>query len=110
MLIESGADVAAQNKDGETPLHRASRPDLYDFQVQGLAEVSRMLLAQGADVNARNKDGLTPFCLASQCAHARDRRARVLLQHGADFGDGVGGYLSSDISDSDSGLEMDLED
>jgi ankyrin repeat protein len=27
MLIERGADVTAQNKDGETPLHLASQGD-----------------------------------------------------------------------------------
>ena len=60
MLIESGADmpVAAQNKDGETPLHLASQ---YEE-----VEVVRMLIERGADVSAQNKEGGTPLHQASQ--------------------------------------------
>jgi hypothetical protein len=74
MLIEHGADVMAQNKDGGTPLHLASKC--------GQAEIVRMLIARGADVNAQNKDELTPFCLASQGGHREV--TDVLLEHGAD--------------------------
>ena len=89
MLIERGSNVAAQNKDGETPLHLASKPALLDFNLPRLSEVSRILLEQGADVNAQNKAGLTPLRLASQSRHGKDTRAQVLLQHGADPGDGT---------------------
>ncbi|KAF8483911.1 ankyrin repeat-containing domain protein [Russula ochroleuca] len=109
MLIERGADVTAQNEDGETPLHQASEPDPpYSFLVHALAEVSCILLEQGADVNAQNNAGLTPFRLASQSKHSGDRRAQVLLQHGADpqAGDGTGEEFSLGIFKSDS--EMDL--
>ncbi|KAF8487465.1 hypothetical protein DFH94DRAFT_706533 [Russula ochroleuca] len=91
MLIERGADVAARNRDGETPLHGVSKPVSYSFQLQRLAEVSRILLEQGADVNAKNKYGLTPFHLASRSWHAGDTRVQVLLEHGAiDPDDGIG--------------------
>ena len=89
MLIERGSNVAAQNKDEETPLHLASKPALLDFNLPRLSEVSRILLEQGADVNAQNKAGLTPLRLASQSRHGKDTRAQVLLQHGADPGDGT---------------------
>jgi ankyrin repeat protein len=58
MLLEHGADVMAQNKDGETPLHLASREDK--------GEVIHMLLEHGAHVMAQNKDGDTPLHLASR--------------------------------------------
>jgi ankyrin repeat protein len=68
MLIEHGADVTAQTKNGETPLHRASS-----------LEVVRMLIEHGADVTARNKDDQTPlhWTLSPEVA-------RTLIEHGAD--------------------------
>ena len=50
MLIHRGADVTAQNKDGETPLHLA----LY----WGNAGVARMLVEHGVGVTAQNKEGV----------------------------------------------------
>ncbi|KAF8480332.1 ankyrin repeat-containing domain protein [Russula ochroleuca] len=77
MLIERGADVIAQNEDGETPLHLASQ--------EGEVEAVRMLLKHGADINTQNKYGLTPFDLALQ--GGLEEVTCVLLQHGADPGD-----------------------
>jgi ankyrin repeat protein len=44
MLIECGAGVTAQNKDGQTPLHLASE--------EGEMAVARMLIERGAGVLA----------------------------------------------------------
>jgi ankyrin repeat protein len=46
MLIERGADVSAQDKDGRTPMHLASQA--------GVLEAFRMLLVHGADASAQN--------------------------------------------------------
>jgi ankyrin repeat protein len=57
-LLESGADVNAQNKEHETPLHLASRLRLH--------EMARLLLENGADVNAKNSEGKSPLQLATR--------------------------------------------
>ena len=74
MLIEHGADVMAQNKDGETPLHLSSQ--------EGQVEVTRTLIERGADLLAQNTDGETPLHLASEPGQAEV--ARMLIEHGAD--------------------------
>ena len=70
-LLERGADVNAQNKGHETPLHLASR-----FR---LLEVVRILLKHGADVDVKNSEGKSPLQLAT----GRKRKAmrRLLLAH-----------------------------
>ncbi|KAI0269610.1 ankyrin repeat-containing domain protein, partial [Russula aff. rugulosa BPL654] len=44
MLIEHGADVSAQDKEGRTPMYLASQA--------GRLEVTQILLAHGADASA----------------------------------------------------------
>jgi ankyrin repeat protein len=83
ILIECGADVTAQNKNGETPLHLVSAPSSR-VSPRKCAEIARLLLERGADVNARNKNGLTPFALASE--RGLSTIMDVLVQHGANSG------------------------
>jgi len=79
-LIEYGADIHAQDVDGEAPLHYASHRERhgYYFKRPGVA---RVLLKHGAGVNARSKDGSTPLHLVSH--NGMPEVARVLLEHGA---------------------------
>lgn len=58
LLLEAGADVHAQDKNGATPLHRAVRTRC--------AAAAKALLDAGADATIRNKPGSTPFHLAVQ--------------------------------------------
>ncbi len=57
-LLDAGAAVNAQDKNGATPLHRAVRTRC--------AAAVRCLLEAGADPTLKNKPGSTPFHLAVQ--------------------------------------------
>jgi ankyrin repeat protein len=74
LLIELGADLAAQGERGSTPLHRASE--------WGHADLARFLIEHGADVAAQDRDGPTPLHRASSRGHVNV--ARLLMEYGAD--------------------------
>jgi ankyrin repeat protein len=57
-LLNNGADIHAQDKNGATPLHRAVRTRC--------AAATKFLLDAGANPTVRNKPGSTPFHLAVQ--------------------------------------------
>ncbi|MBB4125664.1 hypothetical protein GGR77_000935 [Xanthomonas translucens] len=71
-LIERGADIAAPDSYGETPLHARAG------HWQGRIEV---LLALGADVHCVDSRGDTPLHKAAAVRNVRT--VRVLLEHGA---------------------------
>ncbi len=58
VLLQAGADIHAQDKNGASPLHRAVR-------TRSAAAVQSLLDA-GADPTLKNKPGSTPFHLAVQ--------------------------------------------
>jgi ankyrin repeat protein len=64
MVIERGAGVSTQDKDGQTPLH-------LELQAGRLKAV-RMLIELDADVSVQDKDGKTPLHLASQAGKNKD--------------------------------------
>jgi ankyrin repeat protein len=58
LLLKSGSDIHARDKNGATPLHRAVRTRC--------AAAVKCLLKAGSDATLKNKPGSTPFHLAVQ--------------------------------------------
>lgn len=69
LLVAAGADVNAQDNEGNTPL----------MEVPFDVDAARVLIEKGADVGARNKKGWTPLMTASNPG-----TVRLLLASGAD--------------------------
>jgi ankyrin repeat protein len=74
LLLEHDASFRVRNKNGQTPLHLASR--------WGLSDVVASLLKLGADVDAQDNDKMTPLLCASGPFRSI-AAAQVLLKHGA---------------------------
>src|ERR1017187_1210230 len=73
-LLANGANVNAEDEQGNTPLHLAAS--------EGRKDVAEQLLANGADVNAKGKQGNTPLHLAA--SGGKKDVAEQLLANGAD--------------------------
>ncbi|CAG0880158.1 unnamed protein product [Darwinula stevensoni] len=73
-LLESGADVNAQDKGGLIPLHNASS--------YGHLDVAALLIRYNTLVNATDRWGFTPLHEAAQ--KGRTQLCALLLAHGAD--------------------------
>jgi len=75
LLIDAGANVAAEDSTGSTPLHLAG-------EMGRSAEVLRVLIAAGADVAAKDNSGWTPLHFAAE--KGRVAAAQVLINAGAE--------------------------
>jgi ankyrin repeat protein len=73
LLLERGVDPNTQDKDGDTPLHKAA--------YKGYVDVVKLLLEHGADPNIKNKSGITPLYWAVFRGHVEV--VKLLLEHGA---------------------------
>jgi len=74
--LAAGVDVNAKNKNGTTPLHKATG--------RGHKEVAELLIANGADVNAKLDGGQTP--LDSAIEYNQPQIADLLRKHGGKRG------------------------
>ena len=83
-LIAAGADVHAQNRRKDEPLHAAAAGQPVSQRWDPVAQVATIvrLFEAGADPNATNMDGATPLhkAVRTRCAMA----VRTLLKGGAD--------------------------
>lgn len=90
-LLADGADLAARDEHGATPLHRAVQAPYTEDEPLPSLDVARMLLAAGADVHAVDGIGVTPAERAvldndTMPAAAIDRSVAMLallVDHGA---------------------------
>ena len=73
ILLEMGAEVAAEDSRGWTAIHRAAE--------EGYEAVVRLLLQAGATVDAKTKNGGTALYRAARCGHGAV--VQLLLQAGA---------------------------
>ena len=108
VLIDSGTDVNAGDKLGETPLHDAVVRGYRDIAVlliekgadvnardvrgltpvhaaawRGYQDIVALLITKGADINARDQDGVTPLHTAALAA--RKETVALLIEKGADI-------------------------
>lgn len=79
-LLDFGAYVNAQDRDGLTALHHN-----VIFRNKRAEDITKLLIASGADVNAQNCLGCTPLHYAVITSLAKDNHIRLLLAAGADI-------------------------
>ncbi|WP_342255958.1 ankyrin repeat domain-containing protein [Spiroplasma endosymbiont of Poecilobothrus nobilitatus] len=73
-LIDNGADVNLQDKDGSIPLHLT--------MIENNKEMVKFLIDNGADVNLQDKDGSIPLHLTM--IENNKEMVKLLLDNGAD--------------------------
>ena len=78
VLIGAGADIGAENAEGQTPLHGAAW--------SGDTEAVQGLVGAGADIHAVDEEGATPLHWAALKGHTET--AMVLISVGADVNAG----------------------
>ncbi len=76
LLIQNGANVNAQDRDGCTALHEASEVRNY--------KIVKVLLSHGADVNVSDRRGDTPLRMATLERYSDKKLIKELLAHHAD--------------------------
>jgi hypothetical protein len=95
MLLEAGADVNHQNRQGNTALMKTGASD---------SKTVNVLLRYGADPNLKNRQGETPLLKTVQWTVAMDvddeegienEKALALARHGADISEAVS-YLRNE--------------
>ncbi len=75
LLLENGADVNAQNKNGRTPMMNAAR--------HNAARIVELLIEHGASVDLHTKDGTTALMVAAD--NDEIDVIKVLVKHDADL-------------------------
>ncbi|HEY0009214.1 MAG TPA: ankyrin repeat domain-containing protein [Tepidisphaeraceae bacterium] len=81
-LIEKGADVGAQQKDGQTPLHVGLREKRHDTKETDVQAIVVALVNGKAEVNVHDDDTITPLHWAA--FHGYANVCNYLVQQKAD--------------------------
>jgi ankyrin repeat protein len=80
-LVKNGADVNAQDENGNTPLH------LLTNTIRNIASI-KLLVEKGASINIKNKEGINAFSKAIELARYRnidnEQTINFLIEQGAD--------------------------
>ncbi|KAH9057186.1 ankyrin repeat-containing domain protein [Lactarius vividus] len=79
VLLDCGANVNAEDRFGQTPMHGVLENTLYRFN--GNFDVAKLLVERGADVNTQNKRRATLLHIAASKLNLES--VRVLLDLGA---------------------------
>ena len=100
VLLNNGADVHAEIKDGGTPLHVTA--------LKNASETAAVLLNNGADVHARDEKSATPLHWAAW--ENASETVEVLLNNGADIHaetkDGVTPLQVAEVSETHETAEI----
>lgn len=75
-LLQAGADINAQNCQGQTPLYKAVCSSV------GRIKMVELLIESGADINMKTSDGVTPLMQA--IIEGYENIAQLLINKGAD--------------------------
>ena len=99
-LLAAGADVKAQNDQGETALMLACGRRGYVVSVETAVAIAKALLAAGAEVNAKDEAGYT--ALMHACSTINNGEViELLLNNGADITVvSEGGNTAYDLADA----------
>jgi ankyrin repeat protein len=76
LLVEHGADCAATDEKGRTPLLRACALD-----DPSIIRAAQVMIERGADVNARDENGKTPLHATTLSERGGVTLARALLEN-----------------------------
>jgi len=96
MLIDAGADLAAANLDGFTPVHASVEIDD--------AEMLRFLAEKGVDLEAQTVAGFRPIHIAAGLGHLAS--AETLVDSGVDIRAAVDGKTAIQIARSEGKVEF----